>query len=111
MGPAVRAHQLQAEQPTTVERTPDDYAAHVREMAHAFGPFTFVVDELLAEGDSVYARWTQSGHHLGEIEGFAPTGLPLVEIGSAVYRVAGGRIVEYWIQIDRQGLRAQLSAH
>lgn len=27
---------------------------------------------------------------------------------SAVYRVEHGRIVEYWIQIDRQGITAQL---
>jgi hypothetical protein len=29
-------------------------------------------------------------------------------LASAVYRVADGRIVEYWIQIDRAGTEAQL---
>ncbi len=29
-------------------------------------------------------------------------------LASAVYRVADGRIVEYWIQVDRAGTEAQL---
>jgi predicted ester cyclase len=42
------------------------------------------------------------------LSGYAATGQPLVEIASAVYRVEKGKIVEYWIQIDRLGLDAQL---
>jgi predicted ester cyclase len=108
MAPVVLAHQAVSEEDLTVERTPADYAAHVRDMLEAFGPFTFQVDELIAEGDRVYARWTQHGTHLAEIDGFAPTGGPLREVASAVYRVAEGRIAEYWIQIDRFGLGEQL---
>jgi predicted ester cyclase len=32
----------------------------------------------------------------------------VTQVTSAVYRVADGLIVEYWIQIDRPGLAAQL---
>ncbi len=66
--------------------------------------------EFLADGDRCYARWTQDGHHVGEVDGRAPTGRPVREVASAVYRVADGRIREYWIQIDRYGLMAQLDA-
>ncbi len=108
MAPHVRAHQVTAEAPTTVERTPADYAAHVEEMRAAYGDFDLVVDELLADGDRVFVRWTQTGRHVGEVDGFAPTGLTVVEFASAVYRVEGGRIAEYWIQVDRAGVEAQL---
>ncbi|MFG3703403.1 ester cyclase [Micromonospora sp. NPDC047670] len=64
--------------------------------------------EILGSGDKVYARWTQRGHHVGEVDGRAPTGAPVTQLTSAVYRVVDGLIVEYWIQIDRHGLRAQL---
>ena len=50
----------------------------------------------------------QTGRHVGPVDGFAPTGLPVVEVASAVYRVEAGRIAEYWIQIDRAGIEAQL---
>ena len=110
MAPRVLAHQALAEGQATVERSAEDYADHVRDMRVAYGDFELRIEEMIAEGDRVYVRWRQTGKHLATIDGFAPTGRPLVELASAVYRVAEGKIVEYWIQIDRAGLRAQLEA-
>ncbi len=104
----VRAHQLTSEEEQTIERTPAEYTAHVREMIASYGAFRLDVTEMIAEGDRVYVRWRQVGEHRGAVDGFAPTGRSLVEIASAVYRVQDGRIAEYWIQIDREGLRLQL---
>ncbi|MFF5422580.1 ester cyclase, partial [Streptomyces misionensis] len=39
---------------------------------------------------------------------YRPTGAQVTAMTSAVYRVEDGLIVEYWIQIDRQGITAQL---
>ncbi len=89
-------------------RTPENYAAHVGEMLEMFGEFTFVVDELIVDGDRAYARWTQTGYHAGVIDGHQPTGASLETVDSAVYRVADGLIVEYWIQPEVAGLMAQL---
>jgi predicted ester cyclase len=109
MAPRVIAHQVNAEaEGGAVERTPRNYADHVREMKAAYGDFKLDISELVAQGDRVYVRWRQEGAHLGEVDGFAPTRKPIVEVASAVYRVRDGKIVEYWIQIDRAGLRAQL---
>jgi predicted ester cyclase len=108
MAPLVLAHQVVSEDAVTVERTPDQYTQHVRGMLEAYGDFAIRVDELIAEGDRVYARWTQHGRHLTELDGFPATGAPLTEVASAVYRVEGRLIVEYWIQIDRQGMTEQL---
>jgi predicted ester cyclase len=104
----VLAHQVQAENPVIVERSPHDYAEHVRQMTDLYGDFTIEIEELIAEGDRVYARWSQHGRHDGTVDGRPPTGAPLTQLTSAVYRVADGRITEYWIQIDRAGLDAQL---
>ncbi|MBD0257006.1 MAG: ester cyclase [Cytophagales bacterium] len=108
LGPQVLAHQVNAENPVTVTRTPRDYADHVREFLALYGPFAFELTELIGQEDKVYARWKQTGRHLAELDGYPPTGLPLVEVASAVYRLQHGRIVEYWIQIDRLGLERQL---
>ncbi len=107
----VVAHQVHAEavDDVVVERTPEQYAEHVRDMVAAWGQFDFRLDVVLADGDLGYARWTQDGHHVGEVDGRAPTGKPVREVASAVYRVADGKICEYWIQIDRHGLLSQLS--
>ncbi|MEU8758867.1 ester cyclase [Streptomyces sp. NPDC048659] len=110
MAGRVRAHQVVSEAPEVVERTPAQYTEHVQEMLDAYGAFALTVDELIAEGDRVYARWTQTGRHLGPVDGHEPTGVPVTATTSAVYRVEDGLIVEYWIQIDRQGVAAQLGS-
>jgi len=107
----VIAHQLNAEAPAEVLRTPAEYAQHVDEFKRTYGDFEFEVTELIAEGDRVYARWRQTGCHVGRVGDYPPTQRKVVELASAVYRVADGRIVEYWIQIDRQGIDAQLRAN
>lgn len=108
MAEQVLAHQVISEAEVTVTRTPSDYADHVREMIEAYGEFSLEILELLTEGDKVYVRWRQTGTHVGEVDGYSPTNLPVIEIASAVYRVENEQIAEYWIQIDRLGIERQL---
>lgn len=108
MADTMLAHQMNVENLTTVKRTPQNYSDHVKEFIAMYGNFSFEITELIAEGDKVYARWLQKGKHLAEIDGYAPTGKPLNEIASAVYRLEKNKIVEYWIQIDRLGFEKQL---
>ena len=108
MADSILAHQVNSENPVTVHRTPSNYAAHVNEFLSLFGRFEFAVTELMADGNKVYARWTQKGRHLADIDNFKATGLPLNEYTSAVYRVENRKIVEYWLQSDRFGFELQL---
>ncbi|KLU58187.1 ester cyclase [Paenibacillus amylolyticus] len=108
MAEQVLAHQVISEAEVTVTRTPSDYTDHVREMIEAYGEFSLEILELLTQGDKVYVRWRQTGTHIGEVDGYSPTNLPVIEIASAVYRVENEQIAEYWIQIDRLGIEKQL---
>jgi len=104
----VLAHQIVSEEEQTVLRTPEDYAEHVREMKEAYGNFSIEIQELVADGNKVYVRWKQIGTHVGEIDGYKPTGLPVIQLASAVYKIENEKISEYWIQIDRLGIQKQL---
>jgi predicted ester cyclase len=108
MSDTVLAHQVNAENPVTIKRTPADYTTHVQEFINLFGKFEFSITELLADGDKVYARWIQKGKHLKDIDQYKASGKPLIEYTSAVYRVVNGKIVEYWLQSDRMGMEIQL---
>lgn len=59
------------------------------------------VHELFAAGDRVAVYFTQ--HLLHE-----PTGRNLAMTGLKLYRVTGGRIVEFWGETDLYGLMRQL---
>lgn len=52
------------------------------------------VDELVAEGDSVVARWRMAATHTGSLMGEAPTGKRVSSRGLTYYRLVDGCIVE-----------------
>jgi reactive intermediate/imine deaminase len=108
MADTVIANQMNSEGTEAIKRTPQNYKEHIEEFLSLYGHYTFEITELIANNDKVYARWKQTGKHLADIDQYKATWLPLTEIGSAVYRVEKGKIVEYWIQIDREGFNMQL---
>ncbi|MFC9539920.1 ester cyclase [Lysinibacillus sp. NPDC056959] len=109
MADRVLAHQVISEEESTVLRTPTDYADHVKEMVAAYGDFSLEIQEFMVQENKVYVRWKQVGTHVGEVDGYKPTSLPVIEIASAVYRIEDEKIAEYWIQIDRAGIENQLN--
>lgn len=109
MADKVMAHQVISEEEITVIRTPKDYSDHVKEMVDAYGNFSLEIQEFMVQDHKVYVRWKQVGTHVGEVDGYQPTSLPVIEIASAVYRIEDEKIAEYWIQIDRAGIEIQLN--
>lgn len=80
--------------PTPIDR--QTYAQFHPVFMAAFPDFQIVVDDLIAEGDRVTARLTQFATHQGDFLGIAPTGQRVTLPGIAIYRIAGGKIVEAW---------------
>jgi len=76
----------------------------------AFPDLRYVVDDVIAEGDRVVVRWTWRCTHKGEFMGVAPTGKQATVTGMAIYRVAGGKCVERWVELSLVGLLQQLGA-
>lgn len=75
------------------------YKRAVVETCSAFPDWTLSIEEMVAEGDVVVARWRAHGTHTGELEGLPqPTGDRLVVRGISMARVREGKIVEFWKQ-------------
>lgn len=74
----------------------------------AFSDFRHDIDSQLVDGDLVVTRTTGHGRHTGEFLGIAPTGKEVTMGGIAIHRVAKGKLVEHWGQVDALGLLAQL---
>ncbi len=75
---------------------------------NAFPDLHFTIDNLVAEGNMLVARWTSTGKHTGELMGIAPTGKSVTVTGIAIDRFENGRSVENWIEFDQMGLMQQL---
>jgi predicted ester cyclase len=63
----------------------------------AFPDMVFTVDLLIEHGDLVVSNWTVRGTFTGEpFYGVEPTGEPVEINGTAILRLADGKVVEHW---------------
>jgi steroid delta-isomerase-like uncharacterized protein len=76
----------------------------------AFPDLHLEIEQLVAEGDLVAARYLVQGTHRGEFLGIPGTGRPMTIQASESYRLAGGKLAEQWVVMDALGLLQQLGA-
>lgn len=75
----------------------------------AFPDLHVSLDELIAEGDTVFLRSTLTGTHDGEYKGIPPTGRHVATECAEVFRIGDGRFVGYWCLTNVAGLMRQLT--
>jgi predicted ester cyclase len=80
-------------------------AADFRE---GFPDVVSTIEDLIAEGDKVVARWRARATHQGEYMGIPPTGKEVEFTGISVYRIEAGKIAESWNEEDELGLMRQI---
>ena len=68
------------------------------------------VEDVIASDDRVVTRFTASGTHKGELQGFAPTGASVAMTGIGIERYADAKCVEEWVNSDDLGLARQIGA-
>ena len=61
----------------------------------AFPDFPETIEDIIAEGDKVWARITFTGTHTGEFMGIAPTGKKVTTEMVDIFRIVKGKLVEY----------------
>lgn len=89
---------------------PDAFKGFHRGYRNAFPDVKIQIADIVAEGDTVAARWTGTGTHLGDGLGFAATDRPVQFRGMLFVRVENGKLVEGWNNFDQLGMMQQLGA-
>ncbi|MCX6690114.1 MAG: ester cyclase [Methanoregula sp.] len=74
----------------------------------AFYGLHVTVDDILADGDKVIARFTARGVHKGEFVGLPSTGKPITMTGIEIFRIKEKKIAELWGEANLMGLMQQL---
>lgn len=74
----------------------------------SFPDITLAVDDTIADGDLVVVRWSGTGTNDGPWLGMEPTGKTAEFTGINVYRMACGKIVESWSEMDALSVLADL---
>jgi steroid delta-isomerase-like uncharacterized protein len=79
------------------------------QMFHAgFPDLRFTIEDLIAEGDKVVARWTARATHQGEFQGIAPTGKQVAISWISIDRISDGKMQETWANYNQLGMLQQL---
>jgi len=68
------------------------------------------IEDLIAEGDKVVARWRSRATHRGDYMGTPPSGKEVEFTGISFYRIEGNKITESWTVEDELGLMRQIGA-
>lgn len=76
-------------------------AAH---WASGFSGDSFTFEDVIAENDRVAVRFSSRGRHTGVFLGVPPSNRTVTITGIEIYRLVGGRVAEYWGQLDTSDL-------
>jgi predicted ester cyclase len=74
----------------------------------AFPDLRITIEDIVAEGDRVVSRITNSGTHKGDLMGIAQTGKYVTWESMSIDRIADGKCIEGWEVADHLGLMQQL---
>lgn len=87
-------------------------------LRRAFPDLHYIIEDQIAEKDKVVTRWTASGTHRGELiniqypnlSAIPPTGKRVSWGGVTISRLAMGKFVEQWTNVDTLSVLQQLEA-
>lgn len=91
-----------------VDRTRDEFAEFHRGLLEAVPDLEHVVEDIVAEGDTVVAYVTVRGTPERQYGALAPTGESFESVGFQKYRIEDGTIAEVWVLPNAMGMLRQL---
>ncbi len=86
----------------------DELREAFRRFHQVFPDLCIVLDDVITANDMVVARWTATGTHRIEFVGIPATGRSVRWGGIDIYRLADGKVAEWWRNDDFVGLLQQL---
>ena len=96
--------------PPGTPRGPVGFKQFYAGVRSSFPDLRYTVNDLMAEDDKVLVRWTWRCTHQGDFNGIAPTGKEITLTGMALHRIARGKCVERWVELNLFRLFQQLGA-
>lgn len=74
-------------------RGPEGYKQFETSFFKGFPDWIETIEDVIAEGDKVWVRFTGTGTHRGEFRGLSPTGKKVTFKGVQIWRLVDGKVV------------------
>jgi steroid delta-isomerase-like uncharacterized protein len=94
--------------PPIVARGAGEFRDVIAGVRAAFPDLAFAIEDELVDGDKVATRWRVTGTQRGPFLGHPASGRRIDVSGMNIFRIAGGKIQEIWVNMDRLGEAEQL---
>jgi len=88
--------------------TREDFKRSVAEILDIYSTTSFIIEEQVAEGDTVITKYRQSSVQRREVMGVHPTGEEETGAGIYIHRISGGKITEEWGIADARPVQEYL---
>lgn len=88
---------------------PEGVEKFVKEFLAAFPDLQHTVDEIIAEGNRVAARFSARGTHTGQWKQFAPAGKPIHYTGVTIATIEEDKIIQHHTWWDTMEVVEQIS--
>jgi predicted ester cyclase len=92
----------------TVKQGLEWYKQSLIMLYKGFPDFYGTIEDIIAEGNEVWALVTYTGTHTGEYLGFAPSGKKVSYKSVTIKRIVDGKMVEGWTVSDMMDFFRQL---
>ena len=86
----------------------EGYTGFILMLHSAFPDFHFELNDMLAEDHMVVIRGTLTGTNEGSLIGMPATSKKASWTAIHSFRLAGGKVIEHWGNVDMMGLMTQL---
>jgi steroid delta-isomerase-like uncharacterized protein len=86
--------------PDAVVRGPEQFKEFYRGFSGAFPDLQISVEDVIASGNRVAARWRMTGTHLGGQLGFPATAKKVALEGVSIAVIQAGKLKEGWNTMD-----------
>ena len=80
----------------------------VEEEIKGFPDLRVTIEDIVAEGDTVWVHETETGTHKGEYHEIAPTGKKMTFFCVDIFRIVDGKVAEGWYVYDQLYFLKQL---
>lgn len=92
------------------KRGHDEFWSYVEFVTAALDNYECVIQDLVEQGNRVFARMLFQGIHRAEFMGVAATGRQVEWAGAALFTFRENRVADLWVLGDVDGLKQQLKA-
>lgn len=92
------------------QKGPQAFAETIRGLRQGFPDIQWTIEDLVAEGDRVAARWTWQATHQNAFRGFPASQQRVTDKAIAIYQFKNNKIIHAWIETDRLGVLQQIGA-